>query len=84
MTKQELFNELHDRERKINFDSHTGLVKFLADTTVELMPNIDNIRLSTLLQDFYYDVIGISNNNIWKLIDSYTDDLVENGVIKEL
>lgn len=83
MTKQELFNELQNRKKEFNYDSHKELIKFLANTTVELLPNIDNIKLSNLLQDFYYDVIGISNNNLWELIDSYVEDLVDRGVIKE-
>lgn len=83
MNKKELFSMLQEKESIVEFNDFHARVRFLADTIIDIIPNIDSIKLSNLLQDYYYDIIGVSNNDIWKYIDQYTDELVAAGHINE-
>lgn len=83
MSKKELFNMLQEKESIVKFNDFYARVRFLADTIIDIIPNIDSIKLSNLLQDYYYDIIGVSNNDIWKYIDQYADELVAAGHINE-
>ena len=74
---------LQKKESIVEFNDFHARVRFLADTIIDIIPNIDSIKLSNLLQDYYYDIIGVSNNDIWKYIDQYTDELVAAGHINE-
>ena len=82
MTKRELFNKLMESERNHGvMDDFKERIKFLANTIISIIPTINSITLSITLQDYYYDAIGVSSNEIWRYIDWYAEELEWNGKI---
>ena len=43
-------------------------------------PTEDVNRLSSKVQDYYYDVVGISNNRLWTIIDIYCEELISEKI----
>lgn len=43
-------------------------------------PTEDVNRLSNRVQDYYYDVLGISNNRLWMVIDYYCNELISEKI----
>lgn len=39
-------------------------------------PTEDINNLSSRVQDYYYDVVGISSNKLWRMVDYYCEEVI--------
>lgn len=51
-------------------------VKEIVEKLYEEKPTLFIVELSNRAQDYYYDVVGISNNRLWAVIDYYCEVLI--------
>lgn len=51
-------------------------VKEVVEQMYEEKPTLFIVDLSNRVQDYYYDVVGISNNRLWAVIDYYCEMLI--------
>lgn len=51
-------------------------VKVIVEQMYEEKPTLFYADLSNRVQDYYYDVVGISNNRLWAVIDYYCEMLI--------
>ena len=51
-------------------------VKEIVEKLYEEKPTLFIVELSNRVQDYYYDVVGISNNRLWAVIDYYCEVLI--------
>jgi hypothetical protein len=51
-------------------------VKVIVEQMYAEKPTLFYADLSNRVQDYYYDVVGISNNRLWAVIDYYCEMLI--------
>ena len=51
-------------------------VKVIVEQMYDEKPTLFYADLSNRVQDYYYDVVGISNNRLWAVIDYYCEMLI--------
>lgn len=51
-------------------------VKEIVEKLYEEKPTLFIVELSNRVQDYYYDVVGISSNRLWAVIDYYCEVLI--------
>ena len=51
-------------------------VKEVVEKIYAERPTEDINRLSSRVQDYYYDVVGISSNKLWSMVDYYCEEVI--------
>lgn len=51
-------------------------VKEVVEKIYSERPTEDVNSLSSRVQDYYYDVVGISSNKLWRAVDYYCEEVI--------
>ena len=70
------YNDANGRYEDLILNDNDLSVKAQVEQIYAKKPTEDVNRLSSRVQDYYYDVVGISNNRLWKVIDYYCEELI--------
>lgn len=70
------YNDRTGRYEDLILNDDDLTVKARVEEIYSKKPTEDVNKLSNRVQDYYYDVVGISNNRLWKVIDYYCEELI--------
>ena len=70
------YNEQTNKYEDLILTDNDLQVKEIVEKLYEEKPTLFIVELSNRVQDYYYDVVGISNSRLWAIIDYYCEVLI--------
>ena len=70
------YNDTNGKYEDLMLTDKDLSVKVIVEQMYAEKPTLFYADLSNRVQDYYYDVVGISNNRLWAVIDYYCEMLI--------
>jgi len=70
------YNDRNGKYENLILNDDDLTVKARVEEIYNKNPTNDVNALANRVQDYYYDVVGISSNRLWVVIDVYCEELI--------